>query len=167
MKVTRVCVLWRCGEIGGVRVVYEYVDPGPNPRASSPATVKVMRSTGRRETQPELRLRRALHRRGMRFLVDVSPPGTNRRRRVDVLLRGARIAVFVDGCFWHSCPEHGRVPKTNSDWWRRKLEGVVRRDRDTDAELASAGWLVVRVWEHEDPEAAADRIAQLSRDRGC
>ncbi|MFR9728104.1 very short patch repair endonuclease [Saccharopolyspora sp. MS10] len=124
-----------------------------------------MRSTGRRDTQPELCLRRALHRRGMRFLVDTSPPGTNRRRRVDVLLRGARIAVFVDGCFWHSCPQHGQVPKTKSDWWRRKLEGVMRRDRDTDAELTSAGWLVIRVWGHEDPEVAADRIAELARDR--
>lgn len=73
--------------------------------------------------------------------------------------------MFVDGCFWHSCAEHGQVPKTNRDWWRRKLEGVVRRDRDTDAELSSAGWMVVRVWEHEDPEVAADRIAELDRDR--
>jgi DNA mismatch endonuclease (patch repair protein) len=124
-----------------------------------------MRRTGRRDTAPELRLRRALHRRGLRFLVDVSPPATNRRRRVDVLLRGPRIAVFVDGCFWHSCPEHGPLPKTHREWWRRKLNGVVRRDRDADAELAAAGWLVVRVWEHEDAEAAAARIELLARER--
>ncbi|RRO18651.1 very short patch repair endonuclease [Saccharopolyspora rhizosphaerae] len=124
-----------------------------------------MRRTGRRDTRPELRLRRALHRRGLRYMVDATPPGTNRRRRVDVLLSGARIAVFVDGGFWHSCPEHGRVPKNNREWWRCKLDGVVRRDRDTDAELTAAGWLVVRVWEHEDPEAAADRIVDLVRDR--
>ena len=144
---------------------YRYVDPGPTPRASSAATAKVMRRTGRRDTQPELKLRRALHRRGLRFLVDAAPKGTNRRRRVDVLLRGARIAVFVDGCFWHSCPEHAHLPKNNRQWWQRKLEGVVRRDRDADAELAVAGWLVIRVWEHEDPESAADRISQLARER--
>jgi DNA mismatch endonuclease, patch repair protein len=146
-------------------VVYEYVDPGPTPSASSAATAKVMRSMGRRDTQPELRVRCALHRRGLRFLVDVAPAGTNRRRRVDALLRGPRIAVFVDGCFWHSCPEHGSVPQSNREWWRRKLEGVVRRDRDTNAELMAAGWLVVRVWEHEDAEAAADRIEQMARER--
>nr|WP_084628763.1 very short patch repair endonuclease [Amycolatopsis nigrescens] len=124
-----------------------------------------MRRTGRRDTQPELRLRRALHRRGLRFLVDASPPGTNRRRRADILLTAAGIAVFVDGCFWHSCPAHAHPPKNNREWWRRKLEGVVRRDRDTDAELAAAGWLVVRVWEHEDFETAADGIARLWRER--
>ncbi|GAA2362487.1 very short patch repair endonuclease [Saccharopolyspora halophila] len=146
-------------------MVYEYVDPGPTPRASSAATAKVMRSTGRRDTVPEFRVRRALHRRGLRFLVDVAPAGTNRRRRVDVLLRGPRIAVFVDGCFWHSCPLHGPVPKSNREWWRRKLEGVVRRDRDTEAALTAVGWSVVRVWEHEDAEAAADRIEQMARER--
>lgn len=144
---------------------YRYVDPGPTPPATSPATAKVMRRTGRRDTRPELRMRRELHQRGLRCLLDASPKGTNRRRRVDLLLRGARIAVFVDDCFWHSCPEHAHLPKSNRDWWQRKLEGIVRRDRDTDAELTAAGWLVVRVWEHGDPKIAADRIAQLARER--
>ncbi|MBA8823828.1 DNA mismatch endonuclease (patch repair protein) [Saccharopolyspora lacisalsi] len=144
---------------------YRYVDPGPTPPASSAATAKVMRRTKRRDTRPELRLRKALHRRGLRFLVDAAPRGGNRRRRVDVLIRGPRIAVFVDGCFWHSCPEHGTLPKSNREWWARKLAGVVRRDRDTDAELTKAGWLVVRVWEHEDPDTAADRIVHLVRAR--
>lgn len=150
-------------------MAYQYVNPGPTPQASSPATAKVMRRTGRRDTQPELKLRRALHRRGLRFLVDATPEGMNKRRRVDVLLRGARLAVFVDGCFWHTCPEHAHLPKSNRQWWQRKLEGVVSRDRDTDAELTAANWLVVRVWEHEDPEIAADRIARLAhhnRQRG-
>jgi DNA mismatch endonuclease, patch repair protein len=84
---------------------------------------------------------------------------------VDILLRGARIAVFVDGCFWHSCPEHCHLPKTNTNWWRLKFRGIVRRDRDTDAQLASAGWLAVRVWEHDDPVEAAREIEQLVRDR--
>jgi DNA mismatch endonuclease (patch repair protein) len=141
--------------------VYRYVDAGPAPPATSEATSRVMRRTRRTGTAPELAVRRALHRRGLRYLVDVAPPGTNRRRRVDVLLRGARIALFVDGCFWHSCPEHGQLPKANREWWRVKLRGVVVRDRDTDAQLTSAGWLVVRIWEHEDPDDVADRITAL------
>ncbi|MCC5698346.1 very short patch repair endonuclease, partial [Klebsiella pneumoniae] len=82
-------------------MTYRYLAPGLTPPATSPAAAKVMRRTKRRDTLPELKLRRALHRRGLRFLVDRSPPGTNRRRRADILLRGARIAVFVDGCFGH------------------------------------------------------------------
>ncbi|NYH77215.1 DNA mismatch endonuclease (patch repair protein) [Actinopolyspora biskrensis] len=144
---------------------YQYVDPGPTPPASSAATTKVMRRMRRRDTGPELRLRKTLHRRGLRYLVDVAIPGGNRRRRVDVLLRGPRIAVLVDGCFWHSYPEHGLLPKSNRDWWRRKLEGVVRRDQDTDAEITATGWLVVRVWEHDDPETAAGRIERLVNER--
>jgi DNA mismatch endonuclease (patch repair protein) len=101
----------------------------------------------------------------LRFVADRPVPGGNRRRRVDILLRGARIAVFVDGCFWHSCPEHSHLPKTNTSWWRLKVRGIARRDRDTDTELAAAGWLAVRVWEHEDPGEAARAIEQLGRDR--
>ncbi|WP_428834284.1 very short patch repair endonuclease [Lentzea roselyniae] len=141
--------------------MYRHVDPGPAPPASSETTSRVMRRTRRTGTAPELAVRRALHRRGLRYLVDVAPPGTNRRRRVDVLLRGAKIALFVDGCFWHSCPEHGQVPKANREWWEVKLRGVVVRDRDTDLQLAAAGWLVVRVWEHDDPEQVADRVVAL------
>ena len=134
--------------------------PGPTPPATSAATAKVMRRAGRRDTQPELRLRRALHRRvevPPRHLTTGHEQAPTRRHP----LRGARIAVFVDGCFWHSWPVHAQLPKSNRDWWRRKLEDVVLRDRDTDAELTAAGWLVVRVWEHEGPDTAADRIAHL------
>jgi DNA mismatch endonuclease (patch repair protein) len=148
-----------------LQVVYRYVDPGPAPGASSAVTSEVMRRTRRAGTAPELAVRRALHRRGLRYLVDVAPPGTNRRRRADVVFRGARIALFVDGCFWHSCPEHGRLPKANREWWRVKLHGVVVRDRDTDAQLTAAGWLVVRVWEHDDPDEAAVRVAALVTSR--
>ena len=80
-----------------------------------------------------------------------------------MLLRGPRIALFVDGCFWPSCPDHAHLPVANRSWWRLKLRGVVLRDRDTDRQLAAAGWAVVRVWEHEDPETVADCIASLSR----
>lgn len=77
----------------------------------------------------------------------------------------AKVAVYVDGCFWHGCPQHGTWPKRNSDFWRNKIEANVRRDRETDSSLAAAGWTSVRVWEHEDPVAAADRITALIRSR--
>lgn len=125
----------------------------------------MMRKMRRAGTRPEMAVRSALHRRGLRFVVDRTPPGTNRRRRVDVLLRGARIALFVDGCFWHSCPEHGVLPRANRNWWRVKLRGVALRDRDTDAQLTAAGWLVVRAWEHEDPVEVAERVHVLVMER--
>jgi DNA mismatch endonuclease (patch repair protein) len=91
--------------------------------------------------------------------VDAPIPGT--RRRADLLFRGARVAVFVDGCFWHSCPIHRTSPKANGEWWRQKLEANERRDRDTDALLQKAGWHAVRVWEHEKPSVAAKRVENL------
>lgn len=112
-----------------------------------------------RDTQPELALRRLLHAAGLRYRVDRAPlPGL--RRRADVVFGPARLAVFVDGCFWHGCPEHGTRPSTNSDWWRAKLERNRLRDADTDARLQAAGWATVRVWEHEDPTVAAARIRE-------
>jgi DNA mismatch endonuclease (patch repair protein) len=107
-------------------------------------------------TAPELALRSELWRRGRRFRVDFAVVG--RRRRVDIAFTRLKVAVFVDGCFWHSCPEHGSLPKNNRDWWRVKLEANTRRDRLTDAVLAEAGWRVVRVWEHEPVTLAADRV---------
>lgn len=148
-----------------VSAVYRYVDPGPPPSASSPTTARIMRRTKRTGTKPELALRRALHRRGLRYVVDRAVLGTNRRRRVDILLRGARVAVFVDGCFWHSCPSHAHVPRANRAWWSLKLQGIVVRDRDTDVDLSAAGWYVARVWEHEDPDLAAERIHRLVEER--
>lgn len=109
-----------------------------------------------RDTAPEIALRRELHRRGMRYRVDQPPLGG--RRRADVLFTRAKVAVFVDGCFWHRCPLHGLDPKNNNAWWRNKLDRNVARDREVDAELAGAGWTVVRVWEHENPAEAARRI---------
>lgn len=82
-----------------------------------------------------------------------------------MLFRGARIAVFVDGCFWHLCPEHGTMPKSNSEWWVAKLTGNVRRDRDTDELLRQAGWLPIRIWEHQDAVPAADAIEAIVRRR--
>jgi len=98
----------------------------------------------------------------MRYRLDVAIiPGT--RRRVDITFLNARVAVFVDGCFWHRCPGHGTSPNSNADWWTAKLDGNVARDRDTDARLGSAEWTVLRVWEHEDMAAAAERIAATVR----
>ena len=87
------------------------------------------------------------------------------RIRPDIVFTRVRVAVFVDGCFWHRCPEHGSSPKTNSGWWRQKLDTNVERDRATDTALAEAGWTVIRIWEHEDTCTAADRVEATVRNR--
>jgi len=116
----------------------------------------------RRDTRPELELRRELHARGLRYRVDARPAAAL-RGRADILFSGARVAVYVDGCFWHSCPTHGVLPKGNREWWRAKLEATVKRDRRADSTLQELGWEVIRIWEHEDPVAAADRIEAAVR----
>lgn len=116
----------------------------------------------RRDTGPEMVLRRELWRRGLRYFVD-RPVGTDRRRRADIVFPRAKVAVFVDGCFWHSCPEHGTIPKNNREWWVAKLEANVRRDRETDQRLEEEGWTVIRVWEHEDANQAASYISLITK----
>lgn len=116
-----------------------------------------MQRQARRDTRAELAVRRAAWRLGLRYRVDVAP--LRGRRRADMVFTRARVAVYVDGCFWHACPLHATTPKANREWWETKLAANVDRDRDTDSRLTEAGWAVVRVWEHEDPEQAADRIA--------
>ena len=118
----------------------------------------------RRDTGPEVDLRRALHRRGLRYRLDVSPLA-GLRSRADVVFGAARVAVYVDGCFWHGCPIHGNLPKNNREWWLAKLRGNAERDARTVEQLTAAGWECVRVWEHDDPEEAATRIEQLVRER--
>jgi DNA mismatch endonuclease (patch repair protein) len=115
-------------------------------------------------TAAELKLRRELHARGLRFRVD-KPLLRDKRRRVDVVFGPSRIAVFVDGCFWHGCPEHATWPASNQEFWREKIETNRRRDADTNDQLAESGWRVIRVWEHEDPSEAADRIEAAVRRR--
>lgn len=123
-----------------------------------------MQRQGRRDTKPELALRRELWRRGLRYRVDISAiPGL--RRRADVVFSRARVAVYVDGCFWHRCPIHATTPKANGQWWADKLAANVERDRDTDRRLVAAGWVVIRVWEHEEAVAACDRVEACVRAR--
>lgn len=118
------------------------------------ATSTRLRRQPRASTKPELALRRELHRRGLRFRVNhAALPG-----RPDVALTRVRVAVFVDGCFWHCCPEHGTLPRNNREWWQDKLDRNVARDRAKDAALADLGWTVLHIWEHEAPGAAADRV---------
>jgi DNA mismatch endonuclease (patch repair protein) len=118
-----------------------------------------MLATSRRDTPPELALRSALHDLGLRYRVDWPLPGT--RRRADLSFVGAKVVVFVDGCFWHACPIHATWPKANGAWWRCKILANVARDRDTDSRLKKAGWKVLRFWEHEDSERAARSIARV------
>jgi DNA mismatch endonuclease (patch repair protein) len=118
-----------------------------------------------RDTAPEMAVRRALHALGLRYRLDRAVvPGT--RRRVDIVFPRPKVAVLVDGCFWHGCPSHGsRTPSANAWYWPAKIAGNIARDEDTGRRLAEEGWLVVRVWEHEDPNEAAIRIAALVRGR--
>jgi DNA mismatch endonuclease (patch repair protein) len=132
------------------------------PPASSNAALARMRRQRRTDTKPELAIRRLLHAQGFRYRVDV-PVLPGLRRRADLAFPGSAVVVFVDGCFWHSCPVHATQPRQNGDWWAAKLATNVARDRDTDERLRAAGWTVVRVWEHEPPDAAAAHIASRVR----
>jgi DNA mismatch endonuclease (patch repair protein) len=118
-----------------------------------------MRANRRTDTKPELALRSALHRRGYRFRKDhrLDLDG-GARVRPDIAFTARRVAVFVDGCFWHVCPQHGRDPAVNEWYWAPKLRRNIERDRAADAALAAAGWQVVRVWEHEPLEAAIGAV---------
>jgi DNA mismatch endonuclease (patch repair protein) len=121
-----------------------------------------MQAARRRDTVPELALRSMLHSKGMRFRVDCSViPGF--RRRADIVFTRAKVAVFVDGCFWHGCPIHRTFPKANAFWWAEKLKTNRRRDAQTNRMLVREGWSVVRVWEHESAAEAAARIITAVR----
>lgn len=135
-------------------------DP-PTPITSAQTSARMSRQA-RRDTAPELALRRELHRRGLRYRVDHPLPGMS-RRRADLLFPRARVAVFIDGCFWHSCPIHGTTPANNEAWWVQKLRRNVERDRETDAALESAGWTVLRFWEHTPIDAAAEQVERAVR----
>lgn len=128
------------------------------PVPGSPQIRARMAGQATRDTAPELLLRRALHRQGLRYRVQMRPvPGL--RITGDIVFTRARIVVFVDGCFWHRCPVHGTSPRGNSAWWEAKLNANVARDRRADEELRRRGWTVVRVWEHTPVEEATEAVA--------
>ena len=128
------------------------------PHPTSPAVTAAMRANRKRDTGPEIRLRSLLHARGLRFRANrlVEVPGL--KVRPDLVFSHQRIAVFVDGCFWHSCRWHGTRPRVNTGYWLPKLDRVVARDRMVKARLSRAGWRVIRLWEHLPPERAADLV---------
>ena len=131
--------------------------------ASTAAVRRRMQLQRRRDTAPEMALRHELHRRGLRYRLD-RPIVTGTRRRVDIVFASSRVAVFVDGCFWHGCSSHGvRSHAVNGWYWPDKIASNRLRDEDTDRRLRADGWIVVRVWEHEDSTAAADHIEALVR----
>jgi DNA mismatch endonuclease (patch repair protein) len=129
----------------------------PHPGSSTKAVSLRMSVARRRDTKPELQLRRELHRRGRRFRVVLRVPGNN-RRTIDIAFTRVKLAVFVDGCFWHGCPEHGSSPAANKEWWAKKLKTNQDRDADTNRILGDAGWTVLRIWEHMPSVLAADRV---------
>jgi DNA mismatch endonuclease (patch repair protein) len=117
-----------------------------------------MQAIRSRDTKPERLVRSLLHARGLRYRVAAKPlPGL--RRTADIVFRPVKVAVFLDGCYWHGCPEHYVPPKTNSGYWSDKVLRNVTRDRDTDQRLKEAGWTVLRFWEHESAEDTASKIA--------
>lgn len=134
--------------------------------ASTPGIRSRMQMQRTRDTAPELALRRLLHARGLRYRVDREPlPGL--RRRADIVFGPARVAVYVDGCFWHGCPEHGNPrPASNGWYWPTKIATNKARDTDTDQRLTAAGWAVIRCWEHDDPAEVAARVEAVVRNRG-
>lgn len=126
--------------------------------ASSAATRKSMQANRSRDTKPELAIRKALHAMGLRYRV-CARPIPDARRSADVVFRSVRVAVEVRGCFWHGCPQHYRQPKANEGYWTAKVARNVARDADTERRLHEADWLLVVVWEHENPQEAAAKIA--------
>ena len=123
-----------------------------------------MQSNRGRDTAPELALRSAVHALGLRYRVSARPL-KELRRTADLVFSGAKVAVFLDGCFWHGCPVHHTVAATNAKFWADKVAGNMSRDRDTDERLRDAGWTSIRIWEHEDPLVAAARVRDIVLDR--
>ncbi|MEU2976122.1 very short patch repair endonuclease [Streptomyces hirsutus] len=119
-----------------------------------------MSRQGSRDTAPEVAVRRILHAAGLRYRVNVPVPGMP-RRTIDIAFTKARIAIFLDGCFWHGCPQHATQPKANAAWWRAKLDKNMARDRETSEHLRELGWTVLRFWEHEAPAAIALAVREV------
>jgi len=122
-----------------------------------------MSKLGQRDTGPEIAIRSELHRRGLRFRVHVRPE-QDLATKADIVFRPSRVCVYVDGCFWHSCPEHGSMPASNHDFWEEKLRRNTERDAENTGLLRDRGWTVLRCWEHEDPVAVSDLVETTVRD---
>ena len=133
---------------------------GARAKPSSPEARRRMQRVRQRNTSAESAVRRELHALGLRYRIQV-PVLTEPRRVADVAIRRLRVAIFVDGCFWHGCPVHATWPHENAEFWRAKIMANRARDLDTDARLRAAGWKVIRVWAHEPPERAAARIEAI------
>ncbi|WP_138904981.1 very short patch repair endonuclease [Streptomyces albidochromogenes] len=122
-----------------------------------------MSRQGSRDTAAEIAVRKLLHAAGLRYRVNVPVPGMP-RRTIDIAFSRAKIAVFLDGCFWHGCPQHATHPKANADWWRTKLDKNMTRDRETTQHLEAQGWTVLRFWEHESAETVGRAVEQARRE---
>ena len=131
-----------------------------HPAASSEQVRERMQAQPRKDTKCEMAVRSAVHALGLRYRVHQRPE-SDLRREADLVFRGDKVAVFVDGCFWHGCPEHHSPPTTHYDWWATKVGRNRARDQETDRLLGERGWQVVRIWEHEDPEQAAQRVRDV------
>lgn len=127
------------------------------PYATTPGRRKNMQAIRRADTKPEMAVRRLLHAAGKRYRVDYAPEPAL-RRRADIVFTRQRVAVFIDGCFWHGCPDHFRSPSANQDYWGPKLARNQERDIETTSRLEAAGWRVMRFWEHEQPGSVAERV---------
>ncbi|MGC4774925.1 very short patch repair endonuclease [Micromonospora chalcea] len=131
--------------------------PPPPPPSSATKTMKANRS---KDTGPELALRRELFADGLRYRVSMTIALSGRRVRPDIVFTRRKLAVFVDGCFWHGCPTHGRMPSDPTGYWSVKLARNKERDRSVDEALRAAGWVVVRIWEHVSPKTAAKTVKE-------
>lgn len=171
-RTTNLCEAW---QLVARRGLIDITPPQPAPEmaeirtspkqrswASSPAIRVIMRANKGRDTRPELAVRSAVHALGLRYRVGIRPVPVI-RRTADIVFPREKVAVFVDGCFWHGCPEHHRPAKQNAEFWTAKIEGNIARDSDTDSRLQEAGWRVIRIWEHEQPTSAAERIWTMLR----
>lgn len=132
--------------------------------AATPGVRRSMQGNRRRDTKPEIAVRRLVHAAGLRYRVDHKPLGSL-NRRADLVFPRQKIAVFIDGCFWHGCPEHHTVARSNETFWAEKVRRNRERDRDTDERLESNGWLILRAWEHEPPADVAQRVIEAVKAR--
>jgi DNA mismatch endonuclease (patch repair protein) len=151
------------------RTPHSTVVPGRLPVgswATTPAVRRVMQGNKSRDTKPEIAVRSAVHALGMRYRVSTRPL-PDLRRTADLVFRRARVAVFVDGCFWHGCPKHHAPPKTNAGYWAMKIQGNKSRDEDTTARLREEGWTVLRFWSHDEALSVATQIAKIVATNVC